>query len=41
VIAISKGLQRFFKEYSNNSVEFCDYPNDKDRHLHAQVDKKK
>ena len=39
VIAISKDLQRFFKEHLNNSVEFWDCPSNKDWHLHAQVDK--
>ena len=39
MIAISKDLQRFFKEHLNNSVKFWDCPNNKDWHLHAQVDK--
>jgi len=38
-IAISKDLQRFFKEHLNNSVEFWDCPSNKDWHLHAQADK--
>ena len=38
-IAISKDLQKFFNKHSNNSVEFWDYPSDKDWHLHTQVDR--
>ena len=38
-IAIFKDLRKFFNEHSNNSVEFWDYPSNKDWHLHTQVDK--
>ena len=34
-IAISKDLQKFFSENSNNSVEFWDCPSNKDWHLHT------